>query len=262
MSLVTTHDCGFFSCCSVKLWDIVCFINTHKKLPTHVDSSRQFSWYKTVPNSDVTFDYFEDYNTFDTIEYNKHSWIDYHYEYQYLNYSVIDYKNLVPIVHKYFSPSIQVACMIKEIETKYSLDYSNLCVLFYRGNDKNRETKICGYDAYIQYANRIVKENPTIQFLLQSDETEFIQLFRKLYPNNSFFFKDEIRHMTRRDSTVDFLMRDKIDVFSKYYLAITMIMAKCKYIVCGTGNCSIWIMFYRGHNKNVFQSKDNLWIES
>ena len=36
-------------------------------------------------------------------------------------------------------------------------------------------------------------------------------------------------------------------------LAITIIMSKCKYIVCTTGNCSIWIMLYRGNVDNIFQ---------
>ena len=56
-----THNAGFFSCCSVKLSNIVDFINIYKKLPDHVDSSAQFSWYKKIPNKDITFDYFENY---------------------------------------------------------------------------------------------------------------------------------------------------------------------------------------------------------
>ena len=80
------------------------------------------------------------------------------------------------------------------------------------------------------------------------------------YPNNSFFLKDEIRHMKKCNKTVDKTMKNKIFLFSKYYLAITIIMSKCKYIICGSGNCSIWIMLYRNNSNNVYQNLDRKWL--
>ena len=147
------------------------------------------------------------------------------------------------------------------MEKKYDINYDNICVLFYRGNDKITETSLCEYDEYIKYANEILEKNPDTRFFIQSDETEFIERMTSLYPN-SFYFKDETRHMKKQNSTVDKLMRNNIDIFSKNYLAITMLMAKCKFIICGSGNCSIWIMFYRGNNKNVYQNLNSKWIIS
>ena len=37
-------------------------------------------------------------------------------------------------------------------------------------------------------------------------------------------------------------------------------MSKCKYIICGSGNCSIWIMFYRENANNVFQNLNGEWL--
>jgi hypothetical protein len=37
-------------------------------------------------------------------------------------------------------------------------------------------------------------------------------------------------------------------------------MAKSKFIVCTTGNCSLWIMLYRGHTKNTFQFLNSGWV--
>ena len=82
------------------------------------------------------------------------------------------------------------------------------------------------------------------------------------FPNNSFYFKDEIRHMKKCDDTVDIKMKDTNKEFSKYYLAITIIMSKCKYIICGSGNCSIWIMFYRENSKNIIQNLNNVFYIS
>lgn len=144
------------------------------------------------------------------------------------------------------------------MEEKYELVYDNIAVLFYRGNDKNRETKICGYDEYVHYGNELLKRNPDLRFLIQSDETEFIELMTATFPN-SFYFKDEIRHMQKCNDTVDLRMRSLNSEFSKKYLAITVIMSKCAYIVCGSGNCSIWVMFYRGHSDNVLQNLSGQW---
>ena len=261
MSVIVSHNAGFFSCCSVKLDNIISFINSNKTLPTHVDSSVQFSWYKINKTGDITYDYFEDYNKHN-INYNFNTLINYYHYYQYYDYTLLQYEKMSPIIDKYFSPSEEIKKYINEIELKYKLNYSNICVLFYRGNDKNSETPICGYDEYIHKATEIMNAYPKIQFLIQSDETEFIEKMRFMFPDNSFYFKDEVRHMPKCDNTVDIVMREQNHIFSKYYLAITIIMSKCQYIVCGSGNCSIWIMLYRKNNKNVCQNLNNIWISN
>ena len=253
MSVKVTHNAGFFSCCSLKLDHIVGYINKNKTMPLVVDSSSQFSWYKNAEtkDKDITLEYFEHYDNIQDVSINYP--IGFSQSQQFSDYSKLDYKNTTPLIKKYFSTSTQINDIIKNMEQKYNLDYDNICVLFYRGNDKNRETKICGYDEYIKYANIVLSENPQIKFLIQSDETEFIKKLRETFPENSFIFDDEIRHMEKRDDTVDKVFKDTNFVFSKYYLGITIIMSKCKYIICGSGNCSIWIMLYRGNCDNVYQ---------
>jgi hypothetical protein len=260
MSLVISHNSGFFSCCSVKLHDIVKYINSKSSVPTHVDSSRQFNWYKTQNSDDITYIYFEHYDNIKDIEIKYP--ISYFHSHQFIDYSNLDYNNIIPLVKKYFSPSKNIITIIEGIEQKYNLAYDNICVLFYRGNDKVKETILCEYDEYLTYANLILEKNPNILFLIQSDETEFIEYMSKKFPNNSFYFKDEIRHMKKCRSTVDGVMRAQNHEFSQKYLAITIIMSKCKYIICGSGNCSIWIMLYREHNKNVYQNLNNKWYLS
>lgn len=255
--LKIAHNYGFFSCSSVRLHCIIEYFNNIKTLPDDVDCSAVFEWYKLNTKRDITFEYFNHYSEYDDIVYTKQ--IDYIENYQYADYSKLEYEDIQPFINKYFSPSVEVEDIIIKIEKKYKIDYNNICVLFYRGNDKNTETKICGYDEYITIAKDILKKNPDIIFLIQSDETEFIKEMTQLFPN-SFYFKEEIRHIPKQNSTVDKTNRQNIDVFSKNYLGITIIMSKCKYIVCGTGNCSIWIMLYRGNNKNVYQNVNDKWI--
>jgi hypothetical protein len=257
------HNAGFFSCCSVKLHKIVEFINSNKRLPDNVDSSEQFKWYKNDKNKDkdITFDYFEHYLNIPDV--NIIHPINYHNYYQLINYAYLDYKCITPLIKKYFSPSAKINEIINNIEKKYNLIYENICVLFYRGNDKNRETKTCSYDEYLNCINYLLKKtNQKLVFLVQSDETEFIEFITHKFPNNSFYFNDEIRHMKKCDDTVDKKMSSQNYEFSKKYLAITIIMSKCKYIICGSGNCDKWIMFYRGNNKNVIQYLNGTWYNS
>ena len=256
----TKHNAGFFSCCSVKLNEIVNFINSNKRLPDNVDSSEQFSWYKNNPNEDITFDYFENYENVPDV--NIIHPIYYKHNYQFKNYANLDYKCITPLIKKYFSPSAEINEIINNIEKKYNLLYENICVLFYRGNDKNRETTKCSYDEYLIYVNQLLQKNQKLVFLVQSDETEFIEFITNKFPNNSFYFNDEIRHMKKCNDTVDIKMKSQNYEFSKKYLAITIIMSRCQYIICGSGNCDIWIMLYRGNNNNVIQNLNGTWYNS
>lgn len=258
-SVISTHNAGFFSCCSVKLNDIVNYINLNKKLPNYVNSSAQFEWYKKK-KGDITYDYFEHYDNVNNtyINYN----INYNHTHQFMNYSNLDYNHIIPVVKKYFTPSRHITHIVGTIEKKYNLIYHKICVLFYRGNDKVTETKLGNYNEYLNYAKLIMKINPSILFLIQSDETEFIDFMSNKLPNNSFYFKDEIRHMKKCNNTVDKVMKSQNYEFSKYYLAITIIMSKCKYIICGSGNCSLWIMLYRKNSKNVIQYINNKWYKN
>ena len=42
------------------------------------------------------------------------------------------------------------------MEKKYNINYNNICVLFYRGNDKITETLLCNYNEYLIYANLLL----------------------------------------------------------------------------------------------------------
>jgi hypothetical protein len=239
------------------------YIVSYKKIPDIIDSSQQFLWYKPQNKiySDITYDYFENYENMN-VDIDISNVEEYDHNLQFENYTSLDYYKITPLIKKYFNPSSNIFNIIAHIESKYNLNYENICVLFYRGNDKITETKLSPYDEYLKYSDKILKKNPNPIFLIQSDETEFIEYMTNIYPNNSIYFKDEIRHMNKTCNTVDKVMKSNIHEYSMYYLAITIIMSKCKYIICGTGNCSIWIMLYRNNNKNTIQFIREKWIKT
>lgn len=256
-TLVITHNSGFFSCCSIRLDRIIQYFNKNRSLPLIVDSSAQFEWYKPPRSHKASI--VDTYFTTDPSGILFRGPVNYEQWYQFTDYKKLNFTAIQPFIIKYFTPSQQIQEIVSNLETKYSLDYSNLCVLFYRGNDKAKETELSSYDDYIIKAKRIQQENPSIQFLLQSDETDFFEAIFEEFPK-AIYFKNEIRHIKKSNTTVDDVFKEDNYEFSKYFLAITLCMAKCKYIVCGSGNCSIWIALYRGNTEGMYQHLHDKWI--
>ena len=254
-TLTITHNYGFFSCCSVRLFSIIQHFNRYRTLPKRVDCSKQFQCYKpkTDPVADITSSYFLTNDI--SIPYT--SPVQFHVDDQYKQYKEINYASLQPFMSKYFSLTPEILGLVTRLKTKYEIDYDTTCVLFYRGNDKASEINISKYSDTIDKAKEIQCSNPGIRFLVQSDETEYIQEATSTF-TNSFYCKHEIRHMTKRMATVDHVFPNTTYEFSKYFLAITYIMSQCKYVVSGSnGNCSLWIALFRGNANGLYQYPTN-----
>ncbi len=251
MELTTQHDGGFFSCCSVRLHFLIEFFNKYKQLPLNYVTKKYFECNKKYPDEDLTFHYFEHYNNSkEQIEYTKD--IEFKEWFQYKIYNTLDLENLLPFIKKYFTPSRKILEIVEMMEKKYNIDYDNICVLFYRGNDKATEIKLPTIDYYIEYGKTILKDNPNIKFLIQSDETNFLNDMKEEFPNNLIFY-DEIRHIYKKNTTVNEVYKETNYQYSLYYYAITLIMSKCNYIICNAGNCSLWMIFYRQHTNNIVE---------
>lgn len=236
---------------------IIRYSNKYKSQPLIIDSTGLFNLYKPQDdnNQSIVTDYFQDDLTVTTFPSN----VDYEDWKQFSDYMKLNYLSLAPFIKRYFSPSPGIQILLRGLESKYNLDYSNLTVLFYRGNDKVREIPNAPYQDYIDRAKIIEAANPGMRFLVQSDETEFIDLILTTFPN-AFYFKDETRHIPRSNTTVDLIYKSQNYLYSKYYLAITLAMSKAKNVICGSGNCSIWICLYRGNAEGVQQFLKTAWI--
>ena len=266
---------GFFSCCTIQLQRILTYFNTNHVLPLHVDSTEQFLLYKTPHNltEDIKSLYFDDTITNfsgDFVAYEVSSEeasvpcsplpnsdtdiniTDLETEEQYSDFAHLNHTKLAPFLKRYFSPSNEIESIIDSIEYKYNIQYENTCVLFFRGNDKCTEMELPSYTQYILAAEQILKQHPNIRFLIQSDETEFLETMVSTFPNSVVFF-DEIRHMRRNVNTVDRVFKSQNANMSLFYLAITYIMSRCKHIIFNRGNCSLWITLFRGNSDNIIQ---------
>jgi len=250
--LTVTHNSGFFSCCCVRLESIVNFYNKNKKLPDKVDSTQQFARYKTDKNIDYTPLFFKTLDT--TVPYQSDIIISHdNLEFQFSNYNLINFDKLLPLFKKYFTVSDDIENIVNKLKNKYNLDYDNTCAVLYRGNDKNRETKMPMYEVYIEKAKQIQHSNPNIKFLVQTDVTQFLNAFIKQYHDAIYF--SEMPTIHESDESVHKIISiDKRKDAAMTYLSAIINVSKCKYLITHTGNCSLFTVLFRGNKTNVYQN--------
>lgn len=263
---IIDHNAGFFSCCSIIFIRIVEYINKYKNLPPKIDTSKTFIIYKPLNEKtrDIRCDYFENENNIDFDELKPQIPLIISHdnkETQFSDYRLLNFNVINPIINKYFTPNQEIKNTINIIENKYNIDYENTCVLFHRGNDKCSETKIPSYHEYIPYINKVLLKNPNIRFLIQSDETEFFDFISSRYSNHVIFY-DEIRHMKKQRNSVDKIKSELNNKYSKLFLAITIIMSKCKYNIFNGGNCSNWVVYYKGNATNICEYLNGVWYDN
>ena len=252
MNVVSKHDAGFFSCCSVKLENIVEFINSKRTVPT-VNSSSQFSMYK-YKHGDITYDYFQHYTTIEnTIKYP----IDYKENYQFIDYSRLEYNTILPIVKKYYTPSNQITRTVDYLKNKYQLNDEYIGV-YYRGTDKAIETQIASFEDFYNKIIEINKEG--LKIIIQTDSSHFLDYIKSKLDNLIIITENDT---SSSDKGVHFLNNSKKNYIDMFYLFSTfLILSKCKYIITGSSNASMWMMLYRGNNNNAHQYLNGEWLNN
>ena len=258
--LVIIHNAGHFSNCTIGLQDIMGYYNKNKRLPDEIDRSAQWINYKGVPSDRPDLVYFDIKDEPVMLP----PVIDTPYVYdcmafQFQPYRNIKFEQVLPLVNKYYSPSKKVLDILSMYENKYNLDYNNLCAVFYRGNDKVTEMNVSPYDYFINKAREVKAANPNIKFLVQPDETEFLNAFLSAFPDSIHF--TETPHLSKMMSAVFFetKLADRMEYGAKF-LAATLTLSKCNTLITHSGNCGLWATLYRGSANNVHQIFNNEWI--
>lgn len=247
------HNTGLFSCCMIRLRDIVNYFNTNKKLPGKVDSSKQFTLYKSEQTKDITHSLFAEEDSFPDIEYTSPVSIVRGRDcIHFPNYQNINYAEIAPFIKKYFSPSSLIQERITHYEDKYQLDYNTTCLVYYRGNDKATEVLCPDYSIIIEKASQVKQEHPEIRFLVQSDEAEFIEYFLSHYPNAIVLTELEAIKKSKVNPARA-LPVDKREEHGYNFLAAIYFLSKIKYIVTTTHNAATWLCLFRGHCDGVYQ---------
>jgi len=210
-------------------------------------------------NDDVTFVYFQHY---DSIEQNiildKNLQID-DWCYQFHDYKTVNYNAISPFIQKYFAPSEIILDKVDYLTKKYEIDVDNCISLYYRGTDKWLETSLGSYETYLQKLNEVMTGISTPQVIIQTDDGNFLDFMKKNCPDKNIIIMEENR-VNYDGSAVHYsntYEQNHVDI--QYLFATFLIISKSKHIICSSANGSIWMMFYRGHANNVYQNLHMNW---
>lgn len=260
-NLTLTHNAGFFSCSSVALRQLLEYFNREKSTPDSVDRSNQYANCRTNSSQDMTKVYFEDGSDVEILYNGGVGVTDEDREDQFSNYKNFNFSNISPFVKKYFQPSRLIEDRVQELLNKYYIEYDNTCAIYYRGNDKCTETVIAPYGAFIEKAQVLLLEDPSLKFLVQTDEREFLDEFIATFPNSTTYV-EELAMMSRDPSNCMFRVIPETDKSQNSidYLAVNVMLSRCKHLVTHSGNGGMWSVLYRGHGNYVYQNLNNEWI--
>ena len=278
--LTVKHDAGFFSCSTVRLVGIMDFFHHYGYLPDSVDSSAQWSQYKSDTGDATNLFFAEEMKSvpiasassvLDYRNYYPHSRAKRRFligrrkkrdgpDIQFVDYKTLPFDQLNPFVKRYFTPSADVLARADMFEEKYRFKESSHCCVLYRGNDKARETTIASYDAFLEMASKVRARHPGIRFQVRTDETEFLEAFREVYPDDTVIV-EEVPHMRRNDSAVaDHLEDAERTEFALNFFASMLCGSRCDHLITHSGNCGLWAVLYRGSAKNVYQILEDQWL--
>lgn len=254
------HNAGFFSCFTVRLEEILDYFNKHQLEPNVVDSSKQFYHYKHNINSNITNTFIKNpSNNIITYKSSIHV-TNMPDEQQFSDYHKLNYEQLQPFIDKYFSVSSQIEHKIVEIEDNMGLTglYDHMCVIFYRGLAKYWETQLAPYEEFLNKANQILLSNKSTVFLLQSDETEFIEYMSKNLHAPIITLTQYTHHISKNLSEtypdVERILPRSLRInHAINFLSIVKIMSKSKHIITCSNNVGLWICLYRGNANGVHQ---------
>jgi hypothetical protein len=236
--LKVKHNAGFFSCCTVRLQSVIDYYNKYNKLPV-LDSSEQWSAYKDA-DGDITNRLFK---TLDKIKVEKEkiSITNSDAEDQFSDYHELNHADIQPVLDKYFTLSDEVLNIKQDLIRKYNIDVNKTLVVYFRGNDKCRETKLPTHEEMLAKLEKVRRSFPDHTVLLQSDEQAFYQ--------------------TAIEKNIDFVCFNEILVHDKWnrlkqaqtFLAIVSIISDCDAVIMNSCNVSLWICLLRKHAVNIYQ---------
>ena len=150
-----------------------------------------------------------------------------------------------------------------DLISKYNIDINNCVSIYYRGTDKKKETKLGSFDSYYEKLNELIESKKNLDILIQTDTSDFLDYIRdKLKDNNTNNIIIIEENSTSSNSFGIHNEKKRSENYEdmKTLFATFLIIAKSKYIICSSGNCSIWIMFFRENANNVYQYLNNKWL--
>tara|TARA_B100000945_G_C20337876_1_gene575872 strand:+ start:209 stop:1066 length:858 start_codon:yes stop_codon:yes gene_type:complete len=238
------HNFGFFSNCSVALREIINYIHDNNSIPLRIESKNSFTEYKSE-NATLSEWFVNPENALSQIlqkniqqTQSNNDIFQHWFENDPYTFNVEAFQMLI---HTYFKPNDEIEHLKNSLKSKYNIDPSNTLFLYLRGTDKAIEMSKTPEEIMIQKCKDLQNN---LNIIVQSDEPTFIERVK-----NECINVIHIEELETRGHN-DIIGRNR---HSKVLLACTLIASECNTIIMTTGNVSLWMLLYRGHNTNVHQ---------
>lgn len=251
--IIITHSTGFFSNCSVKLFEIISFLNYHKILPEQIDTTASWHLYRPKDRDDDLFFHYFKIPSENNIEYQ--GFIENNLSDQFRNYKEINYSKIILFIDKYFRLHDEILDLSNRLKSKYNLERKeNFCGVYYRGTDKAQETRVATYAEYFDK----MKEIKNLRFVLLSDDEYFLEEAKNLYPDSITFEENE---PSSSDMPCHYIFKgDSNYAMAKNFLAMIYLISQFEHIICCNSNGSIWMTYFRGNANNISQYSNGVWV--
>jgi hypothetical protein len=253
--LAIGHNAGFFSNCTVALWNLAEVRRAAGVWPRKLSFANAFSSYRDAAQVEGKDDlyplYFEagDEAAFRRLpgslaKVNHHGF-----------YRLIDHSGLKAVMDAYFQPSEKALAIQRQLVSKYGIDLQRTIAVIYRGTDKVIEVDIASPRAYLAVAERLLSQHPGYRVWIQTDEASVRDLFLAHFGDKCFAL-DEMPvsggSVAVHDMADDALRMSRAD-FGVLLVAVTNLLSQTALLVNHTGNLGLWACLWRGHSKGLVQ---------
>lgn len=242
-------NCGFYSN-EFQVFNSLLILLRHGIIPERVDYSLGYRHFKKEPEKDI----YPDFHKIDpTKELNLYSIVELpdanKYRPDLYRFDVYN-----QIRDRFFGPSEIIKERVQFLKNKYNINPEKTISVLYRGTDKGTELTLAHPQRYLELVQKLLKNNPEFKVLIQTDQTQVIELFCNQFGDKVIFFEET--PSTTSNTAIWSLMEksgsDSID-WSQWVDAALRCVAECKYLINHTGNVSFFTNLYRGNLKRVYQ---------
>lgn len=249
-AMPTIKNYGLFSTFTLLLTSIIATYKKYNKLP-QIDGRNILSQLNADPEKDMYKHFFETDESVH-IEFGEELKL-FHPDQQHELYSEENIKYFKPFFDRYFKLNHHIHWKQNQLVEKYSVDPEKSISIILRGSDKWVDMGgmiTTGPIPYTALAEKLIKENPQMKVLLQTEHKNVIDHCIHRFPMTVF---TETR-LTVDPYTPLFIsdIENKLD-WVEWYIAALWVHSRSKYVISYTGNSAFFVYLVRGTTKNLYQ---------
>lgn len=248
-SYYITHNAGLMSCASTTLSDI---IRSDRKV-VRIRSTLGMSLYKKQLLVDNWTKFFETPHR-DSLPGEKaisapiqekiHDWWS-------RDYSSLKVDLVRESVHAYFKPSSQVQTKLETFITAYGIKLDSTVGVHYRATDKAIEIGTPSLKEFINQTSLEMAGLTNPQILLLTDEPMAQEAFRDYFPGKVIV----VEELEAPGGSIGAHILDskEVELRAQIFLAILLLISRCRKVVTHTGNGALWEVLFRGGAQGLLQ---------